>query len=66
MTTEIIKTKSEQLMKFTFAVAALVAMSSAYYLDEFVKDKPKGMGRAQRRWKRVGRKRVLDEQANYK
>ena len=53
-------------MKFTFAVATLVAISSAYYLDEFVKDKPKGMGRAQRRWKRVGRKRVLDEQANYK
>ena len=53
-------------MKFTFAVATLVAISSAYYLDEFVKDKPKGMGRAQRRWKRVGRKRVLDEQANYR
>ena len=47
-------------MKFTFAVATLAAMSSAYYLDEFVKDAPEDMGRAQRRFKRVGRKRVLD------
>ena len=53
-------------MKFTFAVATLAAMSSAYYLDEFVKDAPEGMGKAQRRFRRVGRRRVLDEQAPYK
>ena len=32
-------------MKFTFTIATIAALSQAYYLDEFVKDAPRGMGR---------------------
>ena len=37
-------------MKFTFAVATIAAISQAYYLDDFVKDAPRGMGRPFKRF----------------
>ena len=49
-------------MKFTFTIATIAALSQAYYLDEFVKDAPRGMGRPINRFEgRRGEKKVLDE-----
>ena len=53
-------------MKFTFAIATLAALSQAYYLDEFVKEAPPGMGKRSKRFTKQGKKKILDEQANYR
>merc|ERR1712156_1185026 len=56
----------ENQMKFTFAVATIATLSQAYYLDEFVKDAPKGMGRPINRFEGArGEKKVLDEPYDY-
>merc|ERR1712156_1306203 len=56
----------ENHMKFTFAVATIATLSQAYYLDEFVKDAPKGMGRPINRFEGArGEKKVLDEPYDY-
>ena len=53
-------------MKFTFAVATIAALSQAYYLDEFVKDAPRGMGRPINRFEgKRGEQKVLDEPYDY-
>merc|ERR1712048_103513 len=56
----------ENQMKFTFAVATIATLSQAYYLDEFVKDAPRGMGRPINRFEGArGEKKVLDEPYDY-
>ena len=53
-------------MKIVFTVATIAAMSHAYYLDEFVKDAPRGMGKRTKRFTLVNGKKVLEEQADYR
>ena len=48
-------------MKFTLAIATLAALSQAYYLDEFIKDAPPGMGKRSKRFTKQGKKKILDE-----
>ena len=49
-------------MKIAFAVATLAAFTQAYYLDEFVKEAPKGMSprRPAKRFDGKGKDRVLE------
>ena len=54
-------------MKSAFAVATLAAFTQAYYLDEFIKEAPKGMSprRPAKRFEGRGRDRVLERGFDY-